>query len=256
MWKLLACSLLLTPALAHAADECKFQSPRNGTLDLAGVRTIQIDIGRHNLHLVGSQSGNVKIAGRACASSASMLAALRFTQRREGDRLILTAINNDSKTRNIFSMFDYAYLDLRVDVPNNLPIELGVGSGDADVVGVSQLKSSTGSGDLHVHGVNGRFDASVGSGDVDAADVGEIHVGAIGSGDFKADRVRGDVRIASIGSGDATLRTIGGSVDVGTVGSGGLSVDGVSHDLHVHSVGSGDVEHKGVAGRVDVPKDD
>jgi hypothetical protein len=255
MWKLLACSLLLTPALAHAADECTFQAPRVGTLDLAGVHTIQLDIGRHNLHLIGSQTGNVKIAGRACASSAAMLPSLRFTQRREGDRLILTA-TNDSRTRTIFGMFSYAFLNLRVEVPNNLPIELSVGSGDADVVGVSQLKASTGSGDLHVHGVNGRFDASVGSGDIDAADVGEVQVGAIGSGDFKADRVRGDVRIASIGSGDATLRAIGGSVDVGTVGSGDLRVDGVSHDLHVRSVGSGEVEHKGVAGRVDVPKDD
>jgi DUF4097 and DUF4098 domain-containing protein YvlB len=256
MWKILCCTLLLTPAFAHAADHCSFQAPRNAAIDLNGVHTIVIDIGHHNLHLVGSQTGNVKIEGRACASSAKLLGDLQLNQRREGDRLILTASNNP--TLNSFSFFaeHYAYLDLHINVPSNLPINLDVGSGDADVVGVSRLSANTHSGDLHVHSVNGRFDANVGSGDVDAADVGEIHVGSVGSGDFKADRVRGDVQIGSIGSGDATLHTVDGSVDVGSVGSGDLKVNGVTHDLRVHSVGSGDVEHAGIAGRVDVPKED
>jgi Putative adhesin len=257
MLKTMCCALLLTPALVHATEHCSFQAPRTAAIDLNGVRTIVINVGYHDLHLVGSQTGAVKVEGRACASSATLLGSLQLTQRREGDRLILTEAN-DNNSWNSFGFFHehYAYLDLHINVPANLPVELEVGSGDADVVGVSRLNANTHSGDLHVHGVNGRFDANVGSGDVDAADIGEIHVGSVGSGDFKADRVRGDVQIGSIGSGDATLHTVGGSVDVGSVGSGDLRVNGVTRDLHVHSVGSGDVVHTGIAGRVDVPKQD
>jgi len=257
MLKTLLCTLLLTPMLAHAAEHCSFQAPRNTAIDLSGVHTIVINVGYHYLHLVGSPTSNVKVEGRACASAANLLGGLQLTQRRDGDRLILTEANG-TNTWNSFSIFGshYAYLDLNINVPANLPIEVDVGSGDADVVGVSRLSANTHSGDLHVHSVSGRFDANVGSGDVDAADVGEVHVGSVGSGDFKADRVHGNVQIASIGSGDATLHTVDGSVDVGSVGSGDLRVNGVTHDLHVHSVGSGDVEHNGVVGHVDVPKQD
>jgi DUF4097 and DUF4098 domain-containing protein YvlB len=257
MWKLLTCALLLTPSLAHAADECKFQAPRNAALNLAGVRTLVIGLGQHTLHLNGTPGSTAQLSGRACASSQDRLNELRVTQRREGDRLILTAESVSSNwSFSLFGASHYAYLDLHVNVPANLPVELAVGSGDADVVGVARLSGHTGSGDLHVHGISGRFDAQVGSGDIEANGVGEIHVASVGSGDFKASDVHGDVQIGSIGSGSADLTKVGGNVVVDTIGSGDLSVDGVAHDLHVRKVGSGDVSHNAVAGRVDIPRED
>lgn len=256
MWKLLAFALLFTPALAHA-DECKFQAPRNAALDLVGVRTLVIDIGQHNLNLKGTAASTAQVHGRACASSQDRLATLQFTQRRDGDRLILKADSNSSNWNiNLFGASRYAYLDLQVDVPATLAVELNVGSGDAHVANVAQLAASVGSGDLHVNGVRNRFDAHVGSGDITADDVGETHVASIGSGDFTINRVRGDIWIGSIGSGDADLRAIGGNVDVKSIGSGDLRVNGVTHDLHVAMVGSGEVSHSSVAGRVDIPKND
>ena len=257
MLKLLTCALLLTPAFAHAGDECKFKAPRNAAIDLAGVHTLVIDLGQHNLHLNGTPASTARLSGRACASSQDRLNQLRVTQRREGDRLILTAESVSSNwSINLFGVSRYAYLDLRLDIPANLPVELAVGSGDADVVGIARLSSRTGSGDLHVHGISGRFDAQVGSGDIEADGIGEIHVASVGSGDFKAHDVRGDVQIGSIGSGSAGLRKVGGNVVVDSIGSGDLSVDGIAHDLHVRKVGSGDVNHNAVAGRVDIPRED
>ena len=257
MLKLLTCALLLTPALAHAADGCKYQAPRNAALDLTGIHTLVVDIGSHNLHLNGTPGFTGQLSGRACASSQDRLNELRVTQRREGDRLILTAESNSSNwSMSLFGLSRYAYMDLHVDVPANLPVELAVGSGDADVVGIARLSSRTGSGDLHVHGISGRFDAQVGSGDIEADGIGEIHVASIGSGDFRATGVRNDVQIGSIGSGSADLIKVGGNVIVDSIGSGDLSVDGVAHDLHVGKVGSGDVSHNGVAGHVDIPRED
>ena len=275
MQKFLICALLLTPTLAHA-EECRYSAPRNAALDLNGVHTVVVELGRHDLHLNGTTATTAKLGGRACASSPERLAGLQVKQRREGDRLILSA-EGDEGTNN-FSFFGfsrYAYLDLQVDVPASLPVEVEVGSGDAWVKNVAQLKASVGSGDIDVAGVRGRFDGKVGSGDVKASDVGETHVGSVGSGDFTVEQVRGDVSVGSVGSGDftaervqgnvainsvgsgdATARTVSGSVNVGSIGSGDLHVDGVAHDLHVASVGSGDVEHSHVTGKVDIPKQD
>jgi hypothetical protein len=260
MWKtliyaaLLSTPLLATPVLAHAADECLFQAPRNAALDLAGVHTLVIELGRHDLHLGGTPGNTAQLRGRACASSKDRLDALQVTQRREGDRLILSA-RHDSSGLTISLFGSYAYLDLQVDVPATLAVEVNVGSGDALVANVAQLTAIVGSGDLQANSVRGRFDARVGSGDIKAEDVGETHVAVIGSGDFSANRVRGNIRIDSIGSGQADLRAIGGDVDVQTIGSGDLRVNGVARDLHVIHVGSGEVSHASVAGRVDIPNE-
>ncbi len=275
MQKILICALLLAPALAHAED-CRYSAPRNAALDLNGVHAIVVELGRHDLHLNGTAAANAKLGGRACASSRERLPALQVRQRREGDRLVLSAEGDtDSNTFSFFGFSRYAYLDLQLDVPSNLPVEVAVGSGDAWVRNVAQFKTTVGSGDVEVNGARARFEAKVGSGDIKADDVGETHVtsigsgdltlkqvhgnvtvGSVGSGDFVAENVQGNVKIDSVGSGDATARTVGGSVEVGSIGSGDLHVDGVARDLHVASVGSGDVEHSHVTGKVDIPKQD
>lgn len=276
MSKFLVCSLLLLSGFAHAGPSCRFEAPRNATLDLAGIRTVAIQVHQHNIHLTGTTSPSGAVHGRACASSQDLLAGLQIASHREGDRFVIEAKDANS-TFHGFSFFGnhYDYLDLQIDIPAGMAVEADVGSGDAWVNNVARLKSDVGSGDIDVVGVHGRFDAKVGSGDIRARDVGETHVGAVGSGDFKVSQVRGDitlgsvssgdftadgvqgnVSIGSIGSGDATTRQVSGNVDVGSIGSGDLHVNGVGHDLHVASVGSGDVEQSGVAGKVNVPKND
>ena len=255
MLKLAAVALLLLPALA-SADECAFQKPLSGSLNLTGVRTLEIRLGRHDLHLNGVPGTGGQIRGRSCASSQERLASLQLTQRREGDRLVLSAEHDPQGWSINFFGSSYAFLDLQLDVPQGLAVELSVGSGDADVAGIDRLDSQVGSGDLRVHGIRERFTASVGSGDIVAEDVGEIHVGSVGSGDFSARNVRRDVEIGSIGSGDAGLRHVDGNVIVGSIGSGDLDINGVAHDLRVRSIGSGDISHHDVAGRIDVPSDD
>lgn len=255
MLKLLTCALLLIPSLAMA-DQCRFESPRNAPLDMTGIHTVVIDIGHHTLHIDGTADDSSRMQGRACASSTDRLAAMQISQHREGDRLIVKLADNHGT--NIFSIFGshYAYLDLRMDIPNTVAVELAVGSGDAFVSKVAQLSAGVGSGDLQVNGVSGHFDAHVGSGDIKADDVGETHIASVGSGDFTVNRVRGNLTIDKVGSGDADLRAVGGNVNVGSVGSGDLRVNGVARDLHVAHVGSGDVDHLAVAGTVDIPHRD
>jgi hypothetical protein len=252
---LIAVTLLLTPLAALAAP-CKFEAPRHLQLDLAGVRGVQIQVHSQTLHLTGSPGvGGLTLDGRACASEQAALAGLTVTQRRQGDQLLLD-LGGDSHYS--FSLFgeSYADLDVTVQLPASLPVTVDVGSGDAVVSGVRQLRSEVGSGDLHVRHAADSFAASVGSGDIDATDLGSLQLGSVGSGDFKAAGIKGEAKIGSIGSGDVTLRGVGGSVHADTLGSGDLSVSDVGGDFGLGAKGSGDVNHQGVKGKVSLPRDD
>ncbi|MCX7513763.1 DUF4097 family beta strand repeat-containing protein [Frateuria hangzhouensis] len=252
---MLASLLLLAPLVGHAADRCAFEAPRNMSLDLAGVRAVQIEVHSFDLHVTGrADARKLDLHGRACASDRDRLDDLTVTQRREGDQLILELGGG----RGGFHLFGGGETDLEVAVqlPANLPLTVEVGSGDAEVSDVRELDSHVGSGDLQVRNVAGRFATSVGSGDVEAHQVGSLQVGSVGSGDLTATGVDGDARVGSIGSGDVTLRDVRGSVHADTLGSGDLNVDGVGGDLSLGAKGSGDVSHDGVKGKVQVPRDD
>lgn len=254
MRRLLLAALLLAP-LAAKADDCKYQAPRNLTLDLNGVREVEVDTHSFDLHLTGNDSAKGgTLTGRACASDPKLLDDLTVTQRREGDRLI---IEEGGKSHMVISMFGHTStsLDVNVQLPTQMPVVVNVGSGDAWISGVQRLSTQVGSGDLHVSKISGPFSSSVGSGDVDATDVGSLDVGSVGSGDIKVNGVHGDVRIGSVGSGDVTISQVGGSVRADTLGSGDLRVRDVRGDFSVGAKGSGDISHSGVQGKVSVPHD-
>ncbi|MEO8809199.1 MAG: DUF4097 family beta strand repeat-containing protein [Rhodanobacter sp.] len=252
----LALAVVLLAPISVFASPCKFEAPRNLQLDLAGVKSVQIQVHSQDLHLVGSDSNKgLSLTGRACASDKSALEHLQVTQHREGDQLRIEIGGNGHFSFNLFGS-SYANLEVTVQLPASMPVNVGVGSGDADVRGVHELQSIVGSGDLHVRQVAGKFSTSVGSGDVDATDVGSLEVGSVGSGDLKAAGIKGDAKVGSIGSGDVTLRQVGGNVNAGTLGSGDLRVSEVAGGFSLAAKGSGDVNHSGVKGKVSVPHDD
>jgi len=253
MRRLLLATLLLAP-LASYANECKYEAPRNLALDLTGVRIVQVDLNSHDIHITGSDAAKAgTLTGRACASDPKLLDDLQVTQRREGDRLIVEAIN---KAHVSFHMFGHVStgLQLNLQVPTQMPVELNVGSGDAWVTGIASLAGHVGSGDLHVSKISGPLSSSVGSGDIDVNDVGSLNLGSVGSGDVKVHGVSGEARVGSVGSGDVTIAQVGGSVRVDTLGSGDVRVKDVRGDFTVGAKGSGDINHSGVQGKVIVPR--
>lgn len=255
MRRVILAALLFAPLVSHAAhaDDCKYEAPRNLTLDLAGVREVQVELHSHDLHLTGTGASGGAVTGKACASDPKLLDELTVTQRREGDRLIVEAGNQG----HTHISFGYNYTDLKLDMqlPSQIPVVLNVGSGDAWVTGLQKLRTQVGSGDVHISKISGPVALSVGSGDIDVNDVGSLEVGSVGSGDLKINGVRGDARFGSIGSGDIGLRHVGGSVRVDTLGSGDLGVHDVEGDFTLGAKGSGDVSHSGIKGKVSVPRD-
>lgn len=268
------CTLLLAMPVAARADEpqCKSSEPRDLKLDLAGVKSVLFEVNHHDLHVKGAPGTTGSATGRACASSPELLKQLTLTQRKAGDQLVVTLARKNSG----WSFGNtYAYLDIRASVPANLPVQLDVGSGDADIEGVAALKLDTGSGDIKGRDIKGAVSAKAGSGDIQLERIGALKVDSIGSGDFRAQQVNGNVEVGVVGSGDLDLIDVQGAVHIGTVGSGDVDVRGVkSHvavdsigsgdvtardiggDLTVKRKGSGDVNHSGVRGKTSVPKED
>lgn len=266
--------LLLAPAAAFAATpECKHSQPRNLTLDLTGVKAVVFDIGANDFTIDARAGAKAALEGKACASSEKSLQQLKLTQHKAGDKLYVTA-RREGVTGGIFLGSNYAYLKLAATLPDNVMVQLKVGSGDAVVTGAPLLSADVGSGDVEAKHIRGLVAATVGSGDINLEDIGSLHVISVGSGDLSARKVRGPARIGSVGSGDFELDGAAGDVEIGSVGSGDARVSGVQGNVKVASVASGDVEvddvrgdlsvgskssgsvsHNRIDGRVDVPSD-
>jgi hypothetical protein len=265
---------LLSPAAFAQDGKCKHSAARDLKLDIGDARAVVFEIGPHDLRLTASPKAPGRVHGRACSSDPKALEDLVVTQERVGDKLVVRAGRKEHNVINLFGSY-YASLELEGTVPDDVMVQLKVGSGDAWVTGASALSVDTGSGDVEAKRIRGAVTAKVDSGDVVLDDIGSlrvlsvgsgdmsagrvrgaVEVGSIGSGDFELDGAQGDVEIGSIGSGDASVGDIGGDVRVGSIGSGDFNARDVRGGLTVRSVGSGSIEHSGVDGRVDVPKQD
>lgn len=267
-------AILLLAALpfgASAQRACQDSETRDLALDLAGIKTVVFEIGAQELVLTASKGAAVSVNAKACASERSLLQQLSLTQHRAGDKLIVRADRDANMSWN--SGKRYAYLQVRASLPDTLPVQVKVGSGEAVVSGVASLSLDVGSGDAKASRVRGMVYADVGSGDIELDDIGGLSaisvgsgdltarsvrggakIGSVGSGDLDVSGTEGSVQLGSVGSGDATLTNIGGDITVDRVGSGDLDVERTRGRLTVRKLGSGSLNHRDVAGSIDVPR--
>lgn len=239
--------LAAAPFSASASTPCALSKDASLDLDFSGVRKVRIELSLNNLDLSTSPAGQRRMSVQHCASDAKRLADLSITAQRSGDTLTINS-RPSSMNFNWFGPSEYGYSSLKLDLPANIAVELDVGSGDAQVRGVSDLSLEVGSGDVAVRDA-GKVRADVGSGDLQLDNVRSLSV-TVGSGDAEARAVQGEV-IARVGSGDISLRDIG-SLRAQSIGSGDLSATGVRGKANIGSVGSGDVQLKSVGGDVRV----
>ncbi|WP_305804911.1 DUF4097 family beta strand repeat-containing protein [Stenotrophomonas sp. YIM B06876] len=270
--KLACCALLLLPASAFAAPQCKHSQPKALDLDLAGAKAVVFEVNSHDLHLTATPGAPAHLSGRACASTTDLLAKLTVSQQRVGDKLVVQ-LKRESKGLSLDFGSSYAYLDISGTLPDTILVQLKVGSGDATLAGAGSMSADVGSGDVTARNIKGPVTAAVGSGDIDFTDIGPLHVLSIGSGDVKVDGVRGAAKIGSVGSGDLKLRnvqgdvaidslgsgdievaTVRGNVTLGSIGSGDFDVRNAGGNLTVGRSGSGSIRHAGVGGTVELPR--
>ena len=152
---------------------------------------------------------------------------------------------------DLFSHFElpYADVELTLDVPGTLPVQVSTASGDVestDIGGPQQITTS--SGDIQVSGATGPVDTRSASGDVRAEGLGAAVLRTT-SGDLVITDARGPL-IARSSSGDVTVEGAADTVAIVTV-SGDIRVTQAPRGLSL-STSSGEVVVDGAAGRVNV----
>ncbi|WP_312319134.1 DUF4097 family beta strand repeat-containing protein [Stenotrophomonas sp.] len=246
-------SLLLLPLVALADEpQCQHSEPRALKLDVAGAKAVVFQVNQHDLVLQAGP-GAPELSGRACASRADLLKDLVVTQSKEGGKLIVK-LERINPGISILSGNQYAYLDLRGTIPDNVLVQLKVGSGDVSVTGAHSLSADVGSGDVDLRAIKGPVTAAIGSGDVELDGAGSLNLLQIGSGDFTARNIGGAAKVGNVGSGDVKLHDVAGNVDVGTVGSGDIDLQRVKGSVTLAGIGSGDFEARQVGGSVKVER--
>lgn len=253
MRRLLSLAILFAvPGAAFAEEQCKFSEPRSLELKLSGVKSVLFEVGSNDLHLDAAPGNGGRLGGRACAARAELLKGLTVTQKRVGDKLVVTLA--DDRPLRISIGDSYSYLDLRGSVPDTLLVQFDVGSGDAEISGAAAVSADVGSGDMAIRRTRGRVTAKVGSGDIELEEMGSLRVLAVGSGDLKAMQVHGAAEVGKVGSGDVKLRGVAGNVKFGTIGSGDVDIDDVQGDVGVEAVNSGALSVHKVRGDVSVAR--
>ncbi|HSN71530.1 MAG TPA: DUF4097 family beta strand repeat-containing protein, partial [Steroidobacteraceae bacterium] len=232
----LACtSLLSLPAAAD--DSCRHSAERYAAAPTAGIERVRVEAGAGSLRIVGEANAQQVMArGRACSGSEELVAATSIQIRREGPlRVVTTVLPDPIETRGTFfgSSGHYATLDLVVDVPLEVALEVEDSSGDLVIEDVGPTELADSSGDIRIRNVNGALTVTDSSGNIDVRDVrGDLTL-TDSSGDVDVEEIAGTVTIPVDSSGDLDIREVEGSVLIATDTSGDIDIDDVRGDVRI-----------------------
>jgi hypothetical protein len=248
-------ALVTAPALG-AQERGHVTGPRSARVSAAGARMARIEARAGTLRIEGRAGlTEIQARGTARASSRALLDQIRLTAERRGD--VAYVIVDMPEPRGDWSDDDeHASLDLVVEVPKTLALDVEDRSGDLEIRSVGQLELVDNSGDATIEDVGGRLRVRDGSGELRIRDVrGDVAL-EDGSGSVHLHTIRGSVIVDRDGSGSFEAENVTGSVRIATKGSGSVDVANVGGDFVVDRKGTGSIDHRDVRGRVDVPERD
>ena len=246
----------LSPAHAWPLDGCKFKADRHAQAAIAGAKSIAIRVGAGDLVIRGQKSGtDISVRGKACAPTAELLQKTDVSVVREGDVVHISSVipSSNKPTDGLLWSASDPYVDIAIDLPQDVPISLEDSSGDILITDIAGGTIRDSSGDLVVHRVSGNLAVSDSSGDIRIEGVGGKLDLEDSSGDINLHDIKGDVMVESDSSGDINVVNSGANVTVDTDSSGDLNVDGVAGNFTLGAKGSGDVNVHGVRGTVSIP---
>ena len=263
---------ILGLVLTGGAHACKFERDFDETVAAPPDGTLVIDTSSGNVTVTGSDRTDVHIRATACVRKEWMLDSIDLLIN-DGDGTVkLTGVVPDPSSKE-WKRKDR--LDLWVEVPRTLAIDITDEEGDIEVREVGSLKLKDrgghttvsdvhgdvvideGSGKLFVDRVDGRLEIDDSTGRIIVADVkGDIHITRDTMGNIQIDRAGGNVHVDEDASGHIEVRTVAGSVVVGDDTTGDIIVENVTGDFRVNSNEKGKIEHVNVGGEIDVPAAD
>ena len=262
------------PATAFAWGDCEFRADRGAGVDAKGVEKVVIRAGAGDMKVVGRSSAlRIEARGVACAAKQELLDRTQISVRREGNVVYVeTDLPQNDENWKWFGN-EYAYIDIGIALPLNLPVEATDSSGDAVFEDLKALQLQDSSGDLEISRVADLAEINDSSGDLEVDSAGSVRV-RDSSGDIEIDDVRGEVTVVQDSSGDIHIEKIAGNVKIEQDSSGDIRVEDVKGsfvvdsdssgsiyamniegDFTVSDDSSGEIEHQSIGGKVTIPAD-
>src|SRR5881394_3037928 len=232
-WLLL---LALGPAAAFAwGNDCEFRADRAAGVDAKGVEKVVIRAGAGDMKVVGRGNAvRVEARGVACAAKQQLLDATQINVRREGNIVYVETAMPQDQDAGLFGKDGYAYIDLGIALPANIPVQAEDSSGDATFEDLQALALQDSSGDLQLDHIAGLADVNDSSGDLTIDGAGSVRV-RDSSGDLSIEKVQGDVEVTLDSSGDILISEVDGNVRVVQDSSGGIRVEHVKGSVNIDS---------------------
>jgi hypothetical protein len=247
--------LLLATSELHA-QRGEVTAARSGRASAAGARIARIEARAGSLRITGRAGlTDIQASGTARASSRDLLERIRLTVERRGDE-VHVIVDTPELRGNWGDDDEHVSLDLVVEVPKTLALDVEDRSGELEIRGVGPLDLVDNSGEVTIEDVGGRLRVRDGSGELRIRDVrGDVTL-EDGSGGIHLRKIGGSVTVDRDGSGEFEAEEVSGSIRIASKGSGSVDVVGVGGDFVVSRKGTGSIEYRDVKGRVDVPERD
>ncbi len=257
-WAILLSALLIYQFSTDvSADSCKYEKNINETLDLAKSDLLTISAGAGDLDVTGVPgTGQAVIRARVCASKQSWLEESNVVITPGQLAAIATSLPNSDGSWLSFGS-DYVWMDLTIEVPESLAVEVKDSSGDMSLKNVAVIMIMDSSGDIEVEKARDSFTVNDSSGDIeiDGAN-GDLTIESDSSGDIEVTDIQGTVLVMKDSSGDIEASGVSDNFIVERDSSGDISADDIGGDFRVLKDGSGSIKSRDVQGEVDIPSKD
>ena len=248
------CALLIAPT-AHAWN-CKHEQSLDQVLDLSGTETLTVNAAAGDLQIRGkSGSDEAVIRGKICASDEELLAQARVLTKGGSNAEITVDLPKLDGGWSITGN-KYTYIDLELEVPDNISLDVRDSSGDVEIDGVGSLVVQDSSGDVEIMDIDGTVSINDSSGDVEIEDVrGDVIVESDSSGDLEGKRITGNVLVQKDSSGDIHFTDVDQNFTVERDSSGDITGRNIGGNFTVERDGSGSIRSDNVTGKVTIPEE-
>jgi hypothetical protein len=168
-----------------------YVASREATVSVAGATRARVIARAGTLVIQGRKDlREIRARGTARSSNKKILHAIELTAVRVGDAVEVRVEMPETGWR------DRATLDLVVEIPADLPLDVEDSDGDATIRGVASVDVQDGPGTLDVDDVAGGVRIADGTGDIRVARVGrDLVVSNDDGGDITYSDVRGTITI-------------------------------------------------------------
>jgi hypothetical protein len=177
-------------ALGWGSD-CEHSAARELNLDAASVSELKLLARAGELRVQGNaDSREIRIEGRACASSAELLQGIELQQSRSGSTQTVS-VRMPETSGSWWGGSSYARLDLEVSVPARLSLDIEDSSGDLSVEDVAAVRIDDSSGGIALRRIAGNVQIEDNSGEIDVREVGgDVRIPRDNSGEIRVENVK------------------------------------------------------------------